>query len=289
MKSQLRSLFMVVTTGCLFLMFFGISDAGINVPWSSTFNCADQIPIYGSSTLGCDNLNVAHYAQTCEGISGPDYSEISSGGNNPLGSGKGFRLATSDTRNSLAANPEIFFNTPQREFWVRWHQRWPSGAGLSSSGDGIKLVYYSLVGQGLAGYVAMHSGDMQLYTQSGGTQHESYKTTVGSNAMWGGAWGDNKWHTIEMHFKSSSSFSALDGLWEVWVDGVKTGSFTGVDFFANFTMLAIPANEQITTNPANICVFIDYDDYAISNSGYIGPGTPGVATRPNPPSRLTAN
>lgn len=277
MKKLFTMISAVVFTSGIFFVIPGMSGAGIDLPWASSFNCSDWAQSMGQDNLQCDGISLSNYAYSLNCGSGPTISEMNGQGNNPLGPGRGFRAAVQDGRNMQAATPAVFFNTPQHEFWVRWYQRWPSTAGLASPGDGLKLLYYELVSQENAGYVAMHDKNMQLYTQAGGTKNASVFTDVGSTAIFGGAFGDDKWHSIEMHFKASSSFAALDGVWEVWVDGIQTGSFTGIDFFADFTHLSFNVNQQITTNPAGMCVFIEYDDFVVQTTGYIGPASATTA------------
>ncbi len=289
---KLRGLLFTAVISCsLVILFYNVSEAGISLPWSTTFNCPDWTQTIGSDNFNCDGItNLGYYLYG--GFGSPaNVSVMNASGNNPGGGGgKGFRVAYGPGWDVVAAVPKIYFNSPVHEFWIRFYMRWPSTAGMVAADDNQKLIYYGLnaapPSDSVAGYIVMWGGSYELYTQYASTP-TTYYSGGGAQSMWGGSYGDNKWHYIEMHFRANSPSGTKNGLWEIWQDGVKEGSYSGVDFYGDFTNFTIPNNDKFT---ASSSFYIDIDDIAIRTTGYIGPisGTssaPPLAA-PSPPTDL---
>jgi len=65
--------------------------------------------------------------------------------------------------------------------------------------------------------------------------------------------------------------NGYDGIAEMWVDGVRKIHYTDVDFgtASGWTYFAIGSNQRYPSNGR--CMAVDFDDIAVSNTGYIGP------------------
>ncbi len=102
--------------------------------------------------------------------------------------------------------------------------------------------------------------------------------------MMGGATGDGLFHAIEIHAKLNTS--GANGIAEGWVDGKKMFSFNNVDYGggSGWTYFVISLNQANVANGG--CVYIDIDDIAISNTGYIGPLGWVAPAKPSPPTNV---
>jgi hypothetical protein len=65
--------------------------------------------------------------------------------------------------------------------------------------------------------------------------------------------------------------NGYNGIAEMWVDGVRKIHYTDVDFgtAGGWTYFAIGSNQRYPSNGR--CMAVDFDDIAVSNTGYIGP------------------
>jgi len=98
-----------------------------------------------------------------------------------------------------------------------------------------------------------------------------------SNVTWerwqGGATGDGRFHVLEVHARMNSA-PRSDGVLEFWLNGTRLYSRSTVHFAkvagASFNNCAVGENHN---NPQNggMDAYVDFDDIAVSASGYIGP------------------
>jgi hypothetical protein len=104
-------------------------SAGINLPWSSTYNCAEWK--FTDGAPNCDGIDrYGNYSVTYQGTT--RYEEITSAANNPSGGGgRGQRhyigYGAGDGNFIMTGGMKISFNTTQTKVWIRWYQRWESG------------------------------------------------------------------------------------------------------------------------------------------------------------------
>jgi hypothetical protein len=255
-----------------FLSFPGRSEAGVNLPWSTTYNCSDW---NGSGGVNCDSLTM-HGGWTCEGQA----EQITAAANNSS-AGKGQRHWKGDGQNVNSGGLTIPFNSPQSEIWVRWYMRYQAGFKWSSLGYD-KIIYLDNT------TVPEFYGWDRLNVYAGGSNHAS--TTGGWDTVMkageldpatGHRRADGKWHWYEVHLKNNGS----SGIIEFWVDGVKYLSQNNASIGTDFTEVLFGSNQNNPNNGG--CYYVDYDDIAISTTGYIGPlsgSEPGK--KPSPPKNL---
>jgi hypothetical protein len=107
-------------------------------------------------------------------------------------------------------------------------------------------------------------------SQGEGTRaHECSKKGTGWEAVMGGKESDGKWHCYEIHIKASSE-GKDDGIGELWIDGaqqlsVRSAALPG----KGWSWFLVGSNQNLPDNGRD--VYVDYDDIAVSRSGYIGP------------------
>ncbi len=246
--------------------------------WATTFDCPDWVQPKGSDPTGCSDYDSTHVKfavgnrdYLCNGVTP---SLINASGNNPNGGGgKGFRVAIGDGTNMLGASPKVEFKTPQPEIWMRWYIRFPLGFAWNPM-HYLKLAYLSTTGHTSCGVMGLQVDKIYYYDIYCGTGYGG-NTPVpnhGWNWIMGGDIGDGLWHCYEMHLKMNTPAGTNNGIIESWVDGIKVLDGSNVNFCGGtFTSIALNVNQDSPNNGG--CTYVDYDDIAISNTGYIGPIT----------------
>lgn len=79
---------------------------------------------------------------------------------------------------------------------------------------------------------------------------------------------DGQWHLYEIHLKTDTNGS--NGVVQMWVDGVSRINRTDANYSQlpmNFVVVGFNATYPLNGHD----MYIDYDDIAINNTGYIGP------------------
>jgi hypothetical protein len=98
----------------------------------------------------------------------------------------------------------------------------------------------------------------------------------------GSAVADGRWHAYEVHVKTTSPTLA-----ESWIDGRLAHRDTNVDFGGEpITYFVVGSNQCCVVVQPDM--YTDYDDVAISYTGYIGPigGATSPTTTPAAPANL---
>lgn len=259
-----------------------------SLPWSTTYNCNDWTE-YGGS-LNCDGLSKGG-SWTCspEGY----YEHIVSSANNPGGTGgKGQRHWIGDSTNNNSGGTNIALNGPT-ELWLRWYMRWQPGFKWRAGGS--KVLYFNDTAGSAFAYLMINNNptDWDLYTQTGDQKHY-LSSGAGWRDLFPSGASDGSWHFFEVHIKRETGSTSNNGIFEMWVDGVKKASHTNINFGmtgrgAGIGRILIGSNSGGGANGG--CAYIDYDDIAASNTGYIGPlsSQPPLASKPNPPTNVRTN
>ena len=260
---------------------FAIPDiclAGVDLPWSTTFNCSDWAQ---GQSLNCDGLTTGG-DWTCNGTK----TQITADANFANGGGgKGVRFYIGDGTNVGSGNLVVKFNTPQKEFWVRWYMRYQNGFKWNNITYDKMLYLYTSSTQIIPEWYGWDG--IAIVAQNTGNYYPAKCTGCGWTTVMQGPTSDGKWHCYELHIKMDSNGS--NGIGEFWIDGQKVISQTNVDWssgdanarngvthFLFNSNQASPNNGQPTP--------LDFDDIVVSDRGYIGPinGSP-----PSPPAAPT--
>jgi hypothetical protein len=119
----------------------------------------------------------------------------------------------------------------------------------------------------------------------GGTGAWPLTNSFGWQDIMGGTASDDLFHCYEVHLKMDTD--STNGVGQIWVDGKLRVSKTDVDWSGGdatsrqgWTWILIGSNQNAPSNGR--CMYVDFDDIAISNTGYVGP----IGNIPSPPTGL---
>ncbi|MEA1925078.1 MAG: hypothetical protein U9M95_04340 [Candidatus Altiarchaeota archaeon] len=271
---------LILTAGVLGLG--GSAEAAVDLPWSTTYDCNEWTQSDGLYNVNCDGL-AGHGGWTCSG----NEEQITSAANYPGGDGgKGQRHWVGDGSNQCSGGLGVRFNSVQSELWIRWYTRYEAGFQWNplqydkiiyiftehSSTNGNKAV--------IPAWYGSNSFDLEIQGVQGGLHYSSIGH--GWTDTMGGSTSDGQFHCYEVHIKMDTDGS--NGICEAWIDGQQIISFNNCDLGtqtgSGWTWFTIGSNQYSPNNGR--CMAVDYDDVAVSNTGYIGPLN---VTDINPPSR----
>jgi hypothetical protein len=227
--------------------------------------------------MGLSDANVCSKGDGIRGNGGwttrnGSVDQITAAANNPGGGGgKGFRHWVGDGLNNTGGGIVVHW-TPTSEMWFRYYIRFQSGFAWGRSVN-MKTIYCNR-GQPGTFYFGIFfdrvGGHVEVDPTGGGNKL--------SNVSWsqwqGSATGDGNFHVLEVYAKMNTTGASSDGIFEFWLDGTRIYSNSTVRFAkttgAQFTNCAVGENHN---NPQNggVDAFVDFDDIAVSTTGYIGP------------------
>ena len=250
-----------------------ISGPPTGIIFSTTFddaNFPDRRP--GEHWRQSDGLSDSAVGQPNDGIAGygawvavePD--RIVTDANNPSGGGgKGFRHFHGDGVNVNSGGIRISW-PPRPEVWLRYYIRFQLGF-MWSSQINMKTIYFNQNSPG-AFYFGLHQNSVGG-VRGGTVIHHS-------NIHWedwmGGPTADGNWHKLEVHAKMESSFGSMDGVFEFKLNDSLIYSNLATSFGNNagdmFDHSLIGSNANAPANGQ--IMFVDYDDIALSDSGWVG-------------------
>jgi hypothetical protein len=269
MESLFRRIFLILILYCGTLINPNKILAEVSLPWSTTFDCAEWE--HTGSSPKCDDLATASDRRTG--------TKITTAANHSSGAGgRGMRQYLGDGNNNQTSGLAISFKA-DNEIWVRWYMRYESGFTWSNSG-GYPLYDKWLYIYGSAGnLVPEFDGDEVNVWSSSSGNHQS------GSANWstvnGGIRGDGQWHLYEVHIDATST----KGTVELWIDGKRHINVTNFSFSSTagygYIVIGSNCNSPDNGSPPG---YVDFDDVAISNTGYIGPiNGIIVPSAPSPP------
>lgn len=236
------------------------SIAGVDLPWSTTFDC----PEWGqySDPLDCNGLK-KRGAWTCNG----KYEKIIAKANFlGGGGGKGQRHCKGDGSNVNSGGLALEFNSPQRELWIRWYMRYELGFKWDKL-HYDKILYIHTKRKHVAAIVEWYcSNAFDIVAQAAGGRYPCKK--CGWMSVMRGRESDGRWHFYEVHIKIDTN--GRNGVAEAWIDGKKILSKNMIIFGGQkgWTWILIGSNQSSPNNGR--CMAVDFDDIAISNLGRIG-------------------
>jgi hypothetical protein len=285
MKKAFYFLMVSVFAGAL---VFGPAPSPITAAtlvWQTTFNCNDW-----NEKMGLLDANVCAVGDGISGAGGwatsghPNGDEITVAANNPAGAGgKGFRHWRGDGQNNNGGGLSINLPAPLPELWVRWYMRYQQGFTWAGGGPQYtKELYFNVDGRAPQHAVGFKGAD-----SFGTTQFFPVSRNIDGGPGWlsgqHGSTGDGLFHVYEIHMKRDTN--GVNGVWEAWIDGTRAVLATDVNWGgATFSWFVLGDNQY---NPANGGDrYTDYDDLAVSATGYIGPIGGGTPTAPLAPANL---
>jgi hypothetical protein len=249
-----------------------------NIVWQTTFaNCPDWNQFMGLSddkmcAVG-DGLQGWGAWTTANG----NGDSITAAANNPNGGGgKGYRSMVGDGGNNSGGGFRIWLPSVMSELWLRYYMRHQAGFGWEYDQPHYeKDLYFNDTAKGASvfvfGYLNGHFGVTGV--QPGTPQYSGFNTADSWQGINGGKKGDGKWHYFEVHVKMDTN--GANGIAETWVDGVHTSRFTNANFgggmgYSAWQYLSVAINQHFVINNG-VDMGVDYDDFAVSSNGYIGP------------------
>jgi hypothetical protein len=245
---------------------------GSNSYWSSTFACAEWA---STSGLSCDGWEADDITWMCSSDSPAKVTQITSAANFAGGAGGGgYRKWLGNIRNDDSTGLVVRFPTPQREFWLRWHEKFAPGQTWA----GIKehKTVYAFTDSSVAANVNWPAGDNNIQLQPRNTMGSpdlSY-TGGGWQSLFSGLSADGTWHYFEIHFILGTTGQS-NGVFQMWVDGVNRVNQVGLDWFnggaaspTGWTYIALGSNHNVSALAG--CTPILYDDVAVAVPGYAG-------------------
>jgi hypothetical protein len=267
------------------------------IVWQTTFDCPEW-----NQTMGLGDADVCEVG---DGIAGwgswmlrpskPD--SITAAANFPGGGGgRGFRSMRGDGVNQNGGALKITLPSLMTEVWVRWYMRYQAGFNWANGRPYYtKELYFNDMLTNAPVFVSGFSfgnfGVNKVFPQPSDNMNSG--GTPGSwNNIMGGPVGDGKFHAYEVHVKMDTNGS--NGIAETWIDGVQVHRRTNVNWggtspgwLKGWSFFTVAINQSEIANNG-VDMYTDFDDFAVSSSGYIGPiggGTP-QPTGPAPPLNL---
>lgn len=268
MKNLYRIFFLLVFLCSFALIYSDISVAAVNLPWSTTYDCADWVQ---GRAPNCDGIT-SYGSWTCSSGQG---EEITSVANNPNGGGgKGQRHWVGDNVNSNSGGTKVIFSSAQKELWMRWYVRYQAGFKWQNLNYDKLLYFFSDAStSAVAGPQSFNTG--RVWTNSNSYNSTNYGwdqiMVNGGDDGNGHKTSDGQFHCWEVHMKVNTG-SNSDGIVQIWIDGVLKVDRSDAYYTDNHTGMnevVIGSNQNDPDNGG--CYYVDYDDIAISNIGYIGP------------------
>ena len=238
--------------------------------FQTTFACADW-----DQAMGLGDSVVCSTGDGIAGLGGwttsaGDRDQITATANNPAGGGgKGFRHWRGDGQNNNGGGLQIELPAPATEVWVRFYMRYQSGFKWANNEPQYTKDHYWNIGQNGQFTFGFSSGAVYLHTYRGTVTNMRSSQTWSS--IMGGSAGDGKFHCYEYHVRMDTN--GANGIAEIWYEGTKVLSLNNVNWNdgggARWSYFGLGENQYNPTNGGSM--YTDYDDIAVSTTGYIGP------------------
>ena len=276
------------------ILFPHISLAAVNLPWSTTYNCADWTQSNGLNNVNCDGLTGGGDWTTSSG----NEEQITAAANySGGGGGRGQRQWNGDGTNNVSGGTRIAWTTAEPELWVRWYMRYENGYTWATSGNSLifdKWLYFDVGSNHYAlveGYTYFDQNRILSNYDSNdvGSTGNGWDTIMSNgNTVNGHKTSDGQWHCYEVHIKMDTG-NAQNGTGEIWIDDTLRYSknsinYSGTSGVTGWTSTLIGSNQAYPLNGRD--VYVDFDDITISATGRIG--CLGTVDTPPPTSANSA-
>jgi hypothetical protein len=272
MKIQYIFLFVIFA---LLLLTPNVASAAVNLPWSTTYNCADWTQSNGLYNVNCDGLTGHGSWITSDGKE----EQITSAANYPGGGGgKGQRHWLGDAPVDNSGGMRIEFTSPQSELWIRWYMRFQTGFQWNVLIEYKAFIVDMGLGptQTIIGWRWQDSVGIVVNGNPYDSQSGGWNTTMvnGSTDARGNKMSDGQWHLYEVHMKMDTNGN--NGIVEYFVDGARRLYRTDVNYgtSAGWCYMVIGNNGGRVANGVPSAYYVDYDDISISGiTGGSGSGS----------------
>jgi hypothetical protein len=299
-----------VSVAIAMLLFVAAPRAQTPLIWSTSFDCPSEWDTSKglAETLVCkanDGLT-GWGGWTTEGGKA---DQITAAANNPLGTGRGFRhwrggrTATNLIgQNNNGGGVRIDVPGGPRNIWLRYYSRyqagfrWSDAPNPASTNKSYGLIYTkelyinagivagpdfttAFAGNDSFGLGVVYPGQPTGF--GGAPGWNSTMGTVAGPQIGGRSPADGLWHAYEFHFDS------VRGVMETWIDGKRTAFASGRNLSGNPINFILVGSNQCCV-AAQPDMWTDFDDVAISTTGYIGPLTGTQPPPVLPPSAFSA-
>ena len=285
------------------------SGGGGNAFLSTTFNYGPCTQRGDGGQTSCASINNDRLVWDWGGPMGTNYTQTTAAANYPGGGGGyGLRQWKGDGSNVLSGPIKVEFSSPQKEFWVRWYERWENGARWSDGNPAYTKSMYIRTNGPSGPYAGFYGSGYRMYNQ-GSTGVYPSSNTGGWSSVYPGGVSDGSWHVYEIYLKMDTNGS--DGIGRIWVDGKLVSNVPNVNWSggnsltrAGFTWFDFQNNQASPSNGK--VIYVDTDDMVVytstppnrdaSGNPYIGPiggSTPppsgGDTTPPAVPTGVTVS
>jgi hypothetical protein len=268
----MKKIFLWVT--CVVILLVSVAaQASVTPPFTSTFDCNawDQTSGISTTAVGCDGIGPGTGNWNCT-TGGNEYDAITSAANYPSGGGgRGYRHWVG-VQGSNGTGLNLMFTSNQTEFWFRTYVRFEDGFPFSSI-DLFKMFYLHGSPGILSniGYLCLpqylSDDSMYYYTQSGDHDITIKCQNCGVSSIYGGNTSDGSWFEVDIHCKAENGGD--NGVFQAWINGDLKIDRSDVTFgSSSFSGFIIGSNVH---GSATDCWYVDFDDIALSTTGYIGP------------------
>jgi len=270
MKLKKWHLAAVLGSAAAVLLSTSLIHAQSSLVFNTTFDCAEWNQVGGGDPCS-SNDGIGRAGDWTAGGKG---DLITSSANNPLGAGRGFRHFRSSGTNVEGGGITISFPATS-QLWVRWYARYSAGFQWANGSPTYTKDLYFHAGEAGAVIAGFSNGSFYMHSTAGSQNLTSSKTWSSIN---GGSLGDGKFHCYEMYVKIDTNGS--NGISRLWVDGQQVSDRTGLNLGTRGPLSYFTLGENQSSVVGDH--YTDFDDVAISTTGYIGPIGGGTAPAPTP-------
>lgn len=245
-------------------------QAAPELVFETSFDCPEWVQNTGDPCAANDAIGAYGGWTTQNG----DRDQITAAANNPLGQGRGFRHYRGPGGNNNGGSILITI-PPTNQAWLRFYMRYSAGFQFNGGAPHYTKDIYWNVGE--PNYIVFGFGDGFLYTHASAMQFPNVHSSETWSDINRGSAGDGQWHAYEQYINVST------GQLRIWRDGKLVLDRTGVNFGgAPLRRFVLSENQnEVLGNH-----YTDYDDVAVSTTGYIGPLGTATAAPPLPPQNL---
>ena len=242
----------------LFIIYLPATTfAGVDLPWETTFGCDEWEMVADGYDPGCGGIALGGTGT----IGGVGSSIISSANMAAGAGGRGWRQLIGDGTNVQTAPFYVTFSG-QSEIWIRWYLRYQPGFTWGGT-TAPNPHYHKLL------YIDVRTGQYIIPEPTGNGFRIAYYNGSSSGAVNSAAnegWpviGDGNWHCFEVHVTTA-------GTYQMWIDEkLIIDEEKVITMPNNFVSAEFGTNQNEPDNDS--AYYVDWDDIAISNTGYIGP------------------